>query len=219
MKRRNSKYNKSYYWEELLGREDVWKDMLVPPDKMSEPVFINACLIDKDSGLIDNNWACYPDANALLGFIKYVFLPTVSYYMINTEREDIYTPVSSFEEFLDYIKESSWEDKHQMVDFAWELDGFWDMEQQESLHSVRQFCRKFNAFWSGKEVEWSIQIFFDTYEVGGYIKELIWCEELFKEDVGLSFQQLDDFCRRFYQESVNKHFFVRFLNNCIGCLL
>lgn len=43
----------------------------------------------------DNNWAVYPNVESLLGFVKYIFIPTVFFCYVNNTSEEIVTPIAS----------------------------------------------------------------------------------------------------------------------------
>ena len=97
------KYQQPDFWEWTLGKQDVWNDLFVPPEQLRQPVFVNACIADEQRVLLDSNWACYPDTESVLGFVQYIFLPTVFYYVLHPENDRLMVPIQSTAELLEMV--------------------------------------------------------------------------------------------------------------------
>ncbi|MCD3282409.1 hypothetical protein G8V05_09255, partial [Clostridium botulinum C/D] len=65
------KYNNYYYWKNVLcNKKEVWKCSIMNTLDLQESIYINTTILDYDKNTLDNNWACYPNIKALLGFIQ-----------------------------------------------------------------------------------------------------------------------------------------------------
>lgn len=212
------KYSQSEYWEWTLGKQDVWNDLFVPPEQLSHPVFVNACVVDSGRSLLDNNWACYPGLEPVLGFVQYIFLPTVFYYAMHPEIDRLVVPVLSSEEFLEQIRESDSVHRLAMSGFVYEALSLWNQPEHRQAKALEKFCARFNRYWEQQDSLFCLNLFFSPHTVASYLKEQLWCEELFSEEFGFTYQQLDDLCNRFDEEPFAKHLFLHWLNTRVGCL-
>ena len=212
------KYSQLGYWEWTLEKQDVWNNLFVPPEQLSSPVFVNACVIDDRRVLLDSNWACYPDSESVLGFMQYIFLPTVFYYAMNPETDHLVTPIVSTPEFLELIQKIDTPHRLAMSGFVYELCAVWKHTGQKQWDALLRFCARFNQYWKEQGFLFCLNIFSGAEEVASYLKELVWCEELFEEEFGYSFQQLDELCQRFEEEPFAKHLLLHWLNTRVGTL-
>lgn len=212
------KYQQPDFWEWTLGKQDVWNDLFVPPEQLRQPVFINACVADEQRVLLDNNWACYPDTESILGFVQYVFLPTVFYYVLHPENERLMVPIQSTSELLEMVYSSESPHRLAMSGFVFELSSIWQRTGEQQKTALCHFCNRFNRYWQRKGLQLSLNIFCCAEDVATHLKELVWCEELFEEEHGYSYAQLDELCTRFETEPFAKHLLLNWLNTRVGSL-
>lgn len=212
------KYNQPEYWEWTLGQQDVWNDLFVPPEQLAAPVFVNACVADEKRILLDSNWACYPDIESVLGFVQYIFLPTVFYYAMHPENDRLMVPIQSTPEFLELIQKTDTPHRLAMSGFVYELCAIWSHTEQKQWDAFTRFCSRFNQYWENRDEMFSLNIFPKAEAVASYLKEQVWCEELFEEEFGYSYSQLDELCSRFETELFAKHLMLHWLNTRVGSL-
>ncbi|TQI65413.1 hypothetical protein [Clostridium sp. KNHs216] len=213
------KYRQPGYWEWTLGKQDVWNDLFVPPEQLETPVFINACAVDGQRLLLDSNWACHPGIESVLGFVQYVFLPTVCYYVLHPKNGRLMTPVQSPPELLETIRRSDSPHRLAMSGFVYELSAVWRRSAETQWATLGRFCDRFNRYWECQDVLFSLNVFPNVEKVVFYLKEQVWCEELFQEEFGYTYSQLDELCRRFETEPFAKYLFLNWLNTRAGCLV
>ncbi len=210
-------YNGHTYWEHCLLQKDVWQS-LFQPSGSRYPLFIHTAIVDKQRGVLDANWAAYPDGYALLGFLQYVFLPTAFYFCLHPQSTAMYTPVLSTEAFAEWIMENGGGRAHEMRASLFELDALWDSGRAELIPALRAFCARFHARFSAGGVTLHVRLFRSTYEVARFMREAVWAEDVFAEDFRITPQAFDDWCRRFYHEPFARHSFLKFLNERVGLL-
>ena len=212
------KYQQPGFWEWTLGKQDVWNDLFVPPEELRQPVFVNACVADERRFLLDSNWACYPDTESVLGFVQYIFLPTVFYYVLHPENDRLMVPIQSTAELLEMVQTTDSPHRLAMSGFVFELSAVWQRTGKQREIALRRFCSRFNRYWQREDFQLSLHIFSHAEEVASYLKELVWCEELFEEEFGYSYAQLDELCTRFETEPFAKHLLLNWLNSRVGSL-
>lgn len=211
------KYNQHLYWEALLPK-NPWQSSFAAAGA-GQALFVNTVMIDYRNSVLDNNWASYPDAKALLGFLQYLHLPLVFYHALRREGQELLVPVCSSEEFIAYIEASSDERVPVMRQAIQELGQYWQLDDEQCWAGIRDFCRRFNAHWLHKEYRLHIGVFADTLEIARYIMEYNEFPEVLAEDTGMTPTELLRLCDDFYNEPLVRKNFVSLLNSRIGCVI
>lgn len=212
------KYSLPDYWEATLIKKDVWNGLFGPSDELGTPIFVNTCVIDSKNKFIDNNWACYPDMQALLGFVQFIFLPTVFYHLIDDWACELITPICSEQELLTMILGSR--SPHRMIMVQLEqLAAVWDCEESQRQNALEQFCRQFNLHWHQQGRRVALDVYFGVSAVADKVKSVIWCDELFAEETGFTVHQFNRICDRFKHDAIAKHILMRVLNHGVGCII
>jgi len=214
------KYNHYSYWENLLAnKKDLWKSSFVPIAAARETIFVNTVIIDYQRDTFDNNWACYPDAKSLLGFVQYVQLPLAFFYTLNLSDEALAFPVCSSYEFIEHIRNSGSLYAQAMEAAILELSTFWDLDNAVCLEKLKDFCQRFNVFWGKDTYILNIGVFTSTFEIARCLLDKSEFPEVMEEDIGLTAVQLYDMCDNFYHDQFLQKNFVNILNHKIGCVI
>ncbi|KGM97232.1 hypothetical protein Z968_04335 [Clostridium novyi A str. 4552] len=215
------KYNSYYYWENILSQKrDVWKCNFMNKDNFNKSLYVNTTILDYDKNTLDNNWACYPDVKSLLGFIQYIYLPTAFFYIVNTNNNDIFMPICSTEEFIEYIKKSRYNKNilKVMEENLKELSSYWN-KKYLSIETIKNFCRKFNNMWNNEKNILYINVFSNPIDIASYIIDREEFIEVIEEDIGISKSEFYRLCSNVYNDNFTKNIFVKFLNNKVGCIV
>lgn len=214
------KYNNHYYWEGALARKfDVWQSHF---DETADPyqvLFVNTTLIDYPRSTLDNNWACYPDSKALLGFLQYIYLPLVFYFTLHKDNDKLLIPIASTEELLASIEDSGSADATLMAAALEELTGLWQLDENACRTALADFCRRFNETWYRTDSILHIGLFDSTQAIARHLLEEQEFPEVLEEDIGLSPAQLTALCDNFYSDTFARKTFIKVLNNTIGCII
>lgn len=214
------KYRHHLYWENLLAkRTKPWQSCFVPFEAVHEAVFINTAIVDYRRNTLDNDWSCHCDSKSLLGFIQYLHLPLAFYYTVNRDQDDLFFPVCSTGEFIEYIRESGSAQAQVMEDALKEIDSYWELDHSSCLNSLKDFCLRFNRLWSTDKYILNMNVFADTFEIARFLIDRNEFPEVFEEDTGLTTEQLLHMCDNFYNERFMQKNFVKILNHKIGCVI
>ncbi|MBD5637102.1 hypothetical protein HYI18_00380 [Clostridium botulinum] len=218
----DNKYNNLFYWENLLvERENIWSGNFKDIPINQKSLFINTTIIDYEKNIFDNNWAVYPDVKSLLGFIQYIFIPTVFFCYVNNTSDEIVTPIASKEELLEEIKtlcknEGSIIEIEYFINKAYNLS---ELSEYELIDELKKYCVEFNRRWEKKTKIFHISI----YSSGKEIIEKISKEENFleviEEDIGMSINTLKEITKDLQYNLFMKSSFIKILNNQIGCII
>lgn len=211
-------YGSHGFWEHSLAQKDVWNGFFAPPQALAQPLFVNTCIIDAQAGIFDNNWACYPDATSLLGFMQYVFLPTVFYRMENRSDAQLATPICSCEEFLEMVEQSCFAHRASLFLLIDQMFALWQAPEQQQAQLLCDFCERLNRFPQQSGLTVFARVFDGVGSVNRQIKDSFWCEELFCEETGFSYKRFDRLCQGFEKDTFSKQLMLKFLSQNIGCL-
>ncbi|QDR82739.1 hypothetical protein [Sporomusa termitida] len=214
------KYNSHYYWEgTLAGKRDVWQSHFDDKADPQQVLFVNTTLIDYPRKTLDNNWACYPDSKALLGFLLYIYVPLAFYFIMYEENEELLIPIASTQELLASIQQLNREDAAAMLSTIEELVSCWELNESACRTALQHFCRRFNETWYGGSTILHIGLFTSTQAIAQHILAEQEFPEVLAEDIGLTPRQLKELCEKFYSDTFIRKTFVKILNNKIGCII
>ena len=88
----------------------------------------------------------------------------------------------------------------------------------ECLQQLQDICTAFNSHRLDTTAVAQILLFEEVPQVFEYIKQQIWCEEVFYEDFGCSYSWLEKLCQSFTNGSFFRYRLLHFLNDRVGCL-
>ncbi|CUH94642.1 hypothetical protein P22_0708 [Propionispora sp. 2/2-37] len=214
------KYDNYLFWEGALARkQDLWQSTFGPLASAEEAVFVNTAIVDYRRNMLDNNWACYANSKSLLGFVQYVYLPLAFYYTIHQDNEQLFIPLCSRADFLEYVRNSGSGYAPLMEAALNELDGYWNLDDAGCLGKMKMFCIDFNLLWNRSDFVLHVRIYSDTMEVAQDIIDSAVFPEVLEEDTGLTVQQLRSMCRNFYDGPFMQKNFIKILNNKVGCIV
>lgn len=215
----DSRYRLLSYWEWALKERDIWQGFLEEPGKAERPILLNCALIEPRRGLVDNNWACYPNPPSVLGFIQYIFLPMVFRFLTHPEAQRLYIPIQSQRELVRDLLASGHPQARQMAALLRAADKLWALSPEALYRALPAFCQRLGCAISDEGTVLHIRPFFNTLEVGHFLRQSLWCDELFTEDIGITPQQFESFCTQFYKTPASQVMFVRYLNHKVGCVV
>ena len=212
-------YGTAMFWEWALEHHNVWQGFFLDAKKISSPIFLNTTMIQYQGIVYDNDWVCYPNIYAALGFIQYVFLPSVFYAINHPENQQIYIPVCSTETYIEEYLNHENAQCRQMAETLRSLALFWQLEASALVIKLLQFCNRFMNDWSTGDTVMNIRLFQDAYDVNRFVQEALWDDGIFYEDIGVRRDEFEHFCEQFYQETSCREIFIRFLNHRVGCVV
>ncbi|MBV4418547.1 hypothetical protein KM800_04295 [Clostridium tyrobutyricum] len=215
-----NKYHNYYYWEHALENRDVFRlNNFEKSVSIEKSMFVNTAIIDYDCKLLDNDWSCYMDTKAALGFFQYVYIPMAFFHVINKGRTPVSVPVCSTDEYIKYIDKSSSEYRKIMKSQIVEIESFWKLENDSCIVHLSDFCKRFNSFWNRENVILNMSIYGNALEIAENLMDGQEFQEVVEEDIGITRDQLFDVCMRFYREKIIQRTFIEFLNNRVGCII
>jgi hypothetical protein len=216
------KYKQYFFWENVLtNNEEVWKNSFRNMPLTHESRFINTVIVDCNNSIMEDNWVYYPSAEALLGFIHHVFLPTAFALILFSESGEFITPMATVKDLLDLAEEVN-EDKNRarvalMRKQDEELENIWKMDEEEMWAMLYNFSQEFNQEWGkNTDIFFYFNIFKTPIDVGEYLVAEYEKDEMldyFEEESGLTKEEWFNTCNKVYENDFLRLKFMDILNN------
>lgn len=214
------KYNSPYYWESSLARKtDIWQNCFINDNHLDQTLFLNTAVIDYPRRVLENNWACYPDSKSVLGFLQYIYLPSVFYFTLHKAADVMYIPIATTDEFITLLRNSEKPEALRMVQLLEELRNFWVYDEANCRVALSDFCQHFNGIWQCESAILHIGFYTHTSEIAQRIIANYDFPELLVEDSGYTPEFLTKLCEEFYTNPFIKKNFISILNHAIGCVV
>jgi len=216
------KYRQYYFWENVLkNNEEAWKNSFRNMPLTHNSKFVNTVVVDCNNGVMEDNWVYYPSADALLGFIHHVFLPTAFALILFTESGEFVTPMATAKELLDSVEGMNEDKNRVLIDIMRkqeaELESIWYADADEIWDRLCKFSLEFNQIWSkGMDVFFYYNIFNTPMEVGEYLVKEYEKDQMldyFEDESGMSKEEWLNTCRGVYENDFLRVKFLDILNN------
>lgn len=148
---RHDKYLLAEYWKSKVNQNEAfWSGLFENKPIQRESVIIQPGILNLRSNQAEDAWAVYPNPQCVLGFLKFMYLPTAFIGLIEEETENQYYFAENFEELLDDYKEV-YPDKvellEKMQDYYLELDYIWDIDNDRCFMQLDDWARRFSNDW------------------------------------------------------------------------
>ncbi len=151
---RTSKYSIPAFWKHKIDQnETFWGGLFENQPINRSSLIINPVILNPVSEQTEDAWAVYPNPQSIIGYVKYLYLPTAFIGMIEEEMENRYYFVENLLELLAEIKEENIEKVElieQMEVAYMELDLLWDEDNDKCLEKLTNWCEYFNEKWHYK---------------------------------------------------------------------
>ena len=133
-------------------------------------------------------------------------------------NDELKMPLVSTGALCDYIAGRDVKNKAAMLELLQKLQQLWQLPEGECLQQLQDICTAFNSHRLDTTAVAQILLFEEVPQVFEYIKQQIWCEEVFYEDFGCSYSWLEKLCQSFTNGSFFRYRLLHFLNDRVGCL-
>ncbi|OLS40824.1 hypothetical protein [Bacillus sp. MRMR6] len=213
---KQSKYSISEYWKSKISQnERFWSGLFENQPIHQDSVIISPVILNSYSNQDEVAWAVYPNSQSVLGFIKFIYLPTAYIGLIKQDlnsryyfQEDLGLILAEYkEEYPDKIDLLS-----KMESYFYDLDNIWDNSNNVCLEKLKEWTIRFNESWNELSgVSLTFNVFGSPKEAANFIvatyEEDLGIESLV-DDIGLTKEEFlkvadDDI---FHNEFLNRKF-------------
>lgn len=128
-------YNELAYWDKFLSEKRL-ATVGFCEDNTQETVIVNASIIAAEMQIFSSQWLCLPNCYAVLGFLQYVYFPTVFYHSMYGNNE-LKMPLVSTGALCDYIAGRDVKNKAAMLELLQKLQQLWQLPEGECLQQLQ----------------------------------------------------------------------------------
>lgn len=186
----NSKYLFADYWRKKISEEEpLWYGLFEnrPIDKGS--IIASFGILNSYTNQHEDGWAVYPDPQSIIGFLKYIYLPTALTGVFAKEQLDAYLfsddlmgVVQDFK--IDYPERISVIRKVESLVLS--LEDAMDSDYYICYQKLKQWTEQFNEEWlQDAGIALGVQIFGSPKEVMDYIVNI------YEEDLDINMLEND----------------------------
>lgn len=206
-KRQRNAYKTQTYWESACSRMDLWDGNFTSGNPKKMPLFLHVQFLDDDH--FYNHWTCYDDSAKLLGFIRHIYIPTAAYSYAHPDKP-VATPFGNHAEFLASLPVPL---RITTQGFMEAADNLWNVSDNRRTARIIKLCAALSDWHPAKDFGITIACYPGTRAIDAIIKKYYWDEDVFIEDVGMTFDQWDATCEGFKAHQKNSYFFLSLLKN------
>ena len=156
-------YNSMYYWANFLEKD---MDQSIRIDSY----ILNINIVNQNSNVVFYKWYSFHSREELLGFIKFVALPSGYYSKLFGEKEDdLAVGAETYEGAIDLLYNNIIRvDEDLIKDFQEDYSMIGELEEEFSLEQLDELCKSFNAHLGyNKGVVFShIQVYKNVKDLG-----------------------------------------------------
>lgn len=213
-----------YFWRNFMEKSKYsWERVL--DERMTErSVFGHFVIVNCYGGEFLNNWISFPNSKALLGFLKYVFLPTAYVEWFDREDSDGFISIEADPAaWIDLLKASKKERYHKEIPVMekelFKIESLWPLEEADCMAELKKFAEQFTEQWTkSHDVFFQLQVFQSPEEVGQYLIDVYEEDQLterIKEQLNVSKEELKEMTAQMHGNEFMKRKFMDLLNNCV----
>lgn len=206
-------YNDSAFWGRKLEHKNIWQGVFEPCEETRFPIFVNSTIADRDRGIASCDWASYPNAHALLGFLQYVYLPTAFYSFVHPQLTVLHTPIGSTDALCGLLRESGDERAGSMVYFLQVAQSLWSSCEYHLMKYLFDLGEMISNAFSDGQQKLRLDIYASAPAICCRMQQEYWCEQVFYEDTGVDLQTVSAMCRMAQEEPLYRGLLVEFLNS------
>lgn len=221
---RQSKYSFPSFWKQKIEENELfWEGLFENKPITPSSVILNPVIVNPFSSQLENSWTVYPNPESVIGYLKFLYLPTAFIGLIEEKMDNPYYFVEDLQGLLDELKEENLNKMHIISIMERDylaLDDLWDPCESSCLEKLIRWTRKFNDTWEWHYVSLNIHLFRSPKEAMNYVIEMYDNEYLgldqLERDVGFTVEQLQEISsEEIFTNEFMKRKFIDLLDNRI----
>lgn len=213
MNHRQSPFNNAAFWQRQLEQGGVWRGVFVPRAPARFPLYVNSVIVDRQRDVYHCDWASFPNAHATLGFVQYVFLPTVFYAQLHPEESRLHTPVGPTEVLGNMLARSGHEQAADMARFLKMAAAWWPLCECRLTRALLALGEMLADAFGTPQKPVRLNLYPSAPAICNRVRLAYHCEEVFEKDTGMDLPALSALCRMAQQEPLYRALLMRFLNS------
>lgn len=224
-----NKYDSYFFWNQLFIKHngDI-ASMFSKQSITRESVFFHGVIVNCNNTNPKDMWLYFPDIKAMLGFIKYIYMPTVFFTFLGNEDE-IVCPDTDSKNLIEYMKSyDECNDKRmftEMMRHIEKIDDITNVEENNLFDEIILYAKSFEGLCNKRLDKFAyFNVFQSPSEVGEYIinsykdDENVSVEDI-ENQLGVGAEEWLNICNNVYNNNFMNRKFTEILNNRIMDML
>lgn len=172
-----NKYSFPEYWESrVMQNVPFWGGLFENKPLTKESLIIQPVILNAYHKQAETNWVIYPNVHSVVGFLTYIYLPTIWNALILQNKEYRYYFSDHLGEFLERDKELYPEKItciNHLQTFYEKLQKLWDLDEHQCMEQLKRWANEFNKDWEGDPyILHTVHLFKSPKEAVTFIKNV-----------------------------------------------
>ncbi|EHI99321.1 hypothetical protein CDLVIII_2721 [Clostridium sp. DL-VIII] len=216
-----NRYNNLSFWEnEIIKNNNLWEGYFDNKGISKDSKIVYTGILDVNKNILQCGWAVYPCIYSLLGFLKYVYLPTSFFIWFDRKSDNLYIPMLNFDTIINKtlkFNDSSinLESVNSMKKTYDLLNDLWSVDYDLLISKLNIFCDTFNNTWDNhSNQKLFIKVFNNPRDTFSFVKNSIEqdSKDLIEEDISMTFDAFKFACDNAIEEPLLNKRFIDILN-------
>lgn len=214
-------YGEYLYWEnKIINDNNLWQGYFEDNNITDKSIIVYTGIFNLEKDILKMGWVVYPDVNSFLGFLQYVFIPTVYFNLFDKKENEFLTPISKFSIVVNEINKYNGNciRSTKMESYYYYLEDLWNKSNEEILLGINKFVVDFNEYWNEEPKSKSFIKFFNQgKDIYSFIKKTIgWdFEEFVESEIEMSLGDLEYTCNNILEKPLINRKIIHLLNSKI----
>lgn len=148
---KKSKYKLRDYWQRKIQTGEEFLSGLFEGIPINpESIIIAPTMLHSYRNIEKSAFAVYPNSKSVLGFLKYLYLPTVMESIFDCDPKKEYFITGDLTDFFERQR-SSYPKKIKLIEkmesLYYSLDNYWEDSDESCARNLKQWTKDFNENW------------------------------------------------------------------------
>lgn len=171
-------FDSIYFWQNIMEKSDYTWQHLFDEQITEKSIFGHFVLVNCYGDGFLNNWITFPGAQAFIGFLKHVYLPTAYVEWFARKDSEGFIPIETDpESWIEHLKQSQKQQYKKEISLMeaelQKLELVWDLEEKARIQQLKAFAESFTKQWTKRQdVFFHFQIFDSPEEIDQYMVKI-----------------------------------------------
>jgi hypothetical protein len=157
-----SMYDSLNYWQHNLKKNEYIGENIFNKLRVQDDTIVLHMVLVNCYGESRDTWAAYPNSYAVLGYLRYVFLPS-SFFTWLTRETEISIPNGTIEELMEIFEDSEKCNYKESIPSMYKqvshLNELWKLDSDEIFIGLKEFAKQVHEQWNQSRDVFFISIY------------------------------------------------------------
>ncbi|WP_102349793.1 hypothetical protein [Bacillus sp. Marseille-P3661] len=166
------KYDTPYFWEKLYHEDaELWKGLFRnEPGLNQDSVILYVYALNANTFQYENSWVVYPNTHALIGFLKYIYLPTVMIGFVKNQSEFDRYYSDNLGRVLEQYESSDYSQDIPFLKSVYtKLDELWDQSRNDCIKQLKRIGKDLYQFKPDEHIHFYFDLFQSPSDMANFL--------------------------------------------------